>query len=1091
MLNRSRARTIQLTCRCESVVTHEHWDVIDEAQRPDLVSALTEGHLHRVRCDACGRTVFVDEPVAVVRTEAATPLVLMFTDREPKALTVPSIDNLPVMWAPVTAAPYLLKRDLDADAAAPDVARAEVERRFGPAAGFIFVEALRHFVVITDPLDVLSLFEPLTQTNMAGFKSLLNDRPELMSDTFQRSTERIASAFPEQAVALQAQGRLMSDATDDPRAAWESFQDALARIGDDMARLMPDHQRLEAAHRAGRHGEVMGLGWSLVECCRDVGAFLVEGEVSELLALALLQQPSEDRADQIEEAVRLLSRAIDRSGEDSVAHARRLSHLAMAYGQRTMGDRRENTDSAISLLREAIRELGTADPDVRAGLQTNLAFALTEGEVEDPIDDLIEAYDLCQSALRWRTPLRNANDWAYTQVNLGAVLARLADHGRARRSDARAAYASVLPYASEIDQQVVATAQTNVARLDRMERGRVFPRWGRKRRLRASRARLADQLEALEGAGPVARGRALHELAQVNLDLGDRAAAIAHLEEAAGLLRPEVSPSDSTSVTTALGSLLAEDGEWTRAAAAFVDAVTASDLRFYQRTTAAGRESEARTRGNLSRWASYALARAGDTRRAVLVLEDGRTRELRLRMGADDEQRGALRAAAPELHAEYQRALADLASAQLADDADAAATRYRRTLEQIRAVPGLEQFGGPTTSDVVAAAATDEQPLVYVNPTPCGTAVLTAKPDGTVMTRFVDITSTAVTRRLMLGLDEHGRQTAPSFLAAASQDGTGVDRALASTLGWVGEALAGPVGDELRAAGADAAALVLCGLLGQFPFHVAPRSSSRDGAETLADVFDITFAPSASLHGAARRRARERESSNERPTLVAIADPTPDQAPLPFSRAEVAQISAGFRPDQRHVAVGAEATSDFLRRHAANATYLHLAGHALGAVFDFRDSHLKLADGDLPLTELSRIGPLISRLAVASACQTAVPDAALSDEAYSVATIFLAAGATSAIASLWPVDDLATALLMIRLYHEHLGEGLTPSRALRRAQIWLRDLKRDEAEAIITRNESLAVLAARRAAIGENILPDGSRPFADPSHWAAFVAMGV
>jgi CHAT domain-containing protein len=183
--------------------------------------------------------------------------------------------------------------------------------------------------------------------------------------------------------------------------------------------------------------------------------------------------------------------------------------------------------------------------------------------------------------------------------------------------------------------------------------------------------------------------------------------------------------------------------------------------------------------------------------------------------------------------------------------------------------------------------------------------------------------------------------------------------------------------------------------------------------------------------------------------------------------------------------------ADRVRRHAADGTHLHLACHASGATFDFRDSHLELADGDLPLTELSRIGPLTSRLAVASACRTAVPDAVLSEEAYSVATILLAAGATCAIASLWPVDDLATALLMIRLYDELLGEGATPARALRRAQTWLRNLARTEADAIIAGDESLAAEAARLAGNGENILPDGIRPFADPSYWAACIAMGI
>ena len=1088
MADKSVARPTTLTCRCGSAIPHEHWDVIDEAERPELMSALAEGVLQRVECRSCGRTVFVEEPIALLRADATTPLVLLFTDHEPDPDGIPLSGCLPVMWAPASAPPYLVGRDLDADVAAPDAARADVECRFGPAAALVFAETLRHFAVVTDPLHVLPVFEQLLGTDLPGFQSLLADRPELTSDAVQRSTERIASVFPEQTATLRAMGQLFTEATDDPQAAWTSFQEAMARIGHDFDEVMPEYDRLVVAYQAARLEEVILLGPPIVERCHDIGAFLAEGHASEVLALALLQHPSEDRPGRVEEAVRLFTRAADRAGDDRAARAVRLSELATAYEQRLRGDRRSNTDRAIDLLATAIRELGTADPDLLAGLETNLAFALTQRETDDPLDDLIQAYDLCQSALAWRTPERDANDWAYTQVNLGAVLGRLADHGRARRRDARRAYASILSHVQQIDAQVATTAQTNLARLDRMDRA--LTRSGRRRRLRATREQLSHHVDELKGGGPVARGRALHELALLDLELGHRADAITRLERAADLLRPELSPTDCTDVTTTLAPLLADDGEWSRAATAFSDAVAASDMRFYERTTAGDREREVRSRGNLSRWASYVVARAGDTRRAVVLLEDGRTRELRLRMGADDEQLSALRRIAPKLHDAYLQALADLAGAQLADDADVAALRYQRTLEQVRAVHGLAQFGGPMTFDAVTAAANGRQPLVYINSAPWGTAILTIGADGTAGARFLKITSTTVMQRLMLGLDDRGHQTPPAYLATASHDASEIDLALALALPWVGEALAAPIGDELRAAGARAATLVPCGLLAAFPIHVAPQSPGTAGSKTLADEFDITFAPSAALHAAAHRRAAQRDHTRETATLVAVADPTSDD-PLPASRAEVADISSRFSPNRRHVASGDKATSEFLRHHAAHATYLHLACHAFGAIFDFRDSHLRLADGNLPLTELSRIGPLTSRLAVASACQTALPDTALSDEAYSVSAILLTAGAASAIASLWPVDDVATALLMAKLYEAHLAHDLRPSEALRSAQMWLRGLERNDAEAMIAASPTLAAEATRRAEAGEHLLPDGARPFADPGYWAAFVAMGA
>jgi CHAT domain-containing protein len=42
------------------------------------------------------------------------------------------------------------------------------------------------------------------------------------------------------------------------------------------------------------------------------------------------------------------------------------------------------------------------------------------------------------------------------------------------------------------------------------------------------------------------------------------------------------------------------------------------------------------------------------------------------------------------------------------------------------------------------------------------------------------------------------------------------------------------------------------------------------------------------------------------------------------------------------------------------------------------------------------------------------------------------------LSTLWPVADDSTALLMAKFYELHMGDGLAPPAALRRAQVWLR-----------------------------------------------------
>jgi CHAT domain-containing protein len=145
---------------------------------------------------------------------------------------------------------------------------------------------------------------------------------------------------------------------------------------------------------------------------------------------------------------------------------------------------------------------------------------------------------------------------------------------------------------------------------------------------------------------------------------------------------------------------------------------------------------------------------------------------------------------------------------------------------------------------------------------------------------------------------------------------------------------------------------------------------------------------------------------------------------------------------------------------------------------------------------------LSARLVVVSACQSAQSTiAGLQHEQLSIATAMLAAGSACAIASLWPVDDLATALLMTRLYHELLVVDSAPPRALRAAQVWLRDLSEEEEKRFLDRHPKLAAEYARRIAARDppgrrgqqraGASPTSGRPYAHPQFWAPFIAVGV
>jgi CHAT domain-containing protein len=105
------------------------------------------------------------------------------------------------------------------------------------------------------------------------------------------------------------------------------------------------------------------------------------------------------------------------------------------------------------------------------------------------------------------------------------------------------------------------------------------------------------------------------------------------------------------------------------------------------------------------------------------------------------------------------------------------------------------------------------------------------------------------------------------------------------------------------------------------------------------------------------------------------------------------------------------------------------------------DKQGKRQDGFLQLYEIYNL-KLGADLVVLSACQTALGKDIRGEGIVSLTRGFMHAGAPRVVASLWNVDDAATAELMSRFYREMIVNGLRPAAALRAAQLDLANEKR-------------------------------------------------
>jgi CHAT domain-containing protein len=94
-------------------------------------------------------------------------------------------------------------------------------------------------------------------------------------------------------------------------------------------------------------------------------------------------------------------------------------------------------------------------------------------------------------------------------------------------------------------------------------------------------------------------------------------------------------------------------------------------------------------------------------------------------------------------------------------------------------------------------------------------------------------------------------------------------------------------------------------------------------------------------------------------------------------------------------------------------------------------------DGELRAWEILEEIRTPARLVVLSACETGLGREVPGEGLMGLVRAFHASGAPSVVASLWRVEDAATAAIM-KAFYGNLAEGRPPAEALRRAQADLR-----------------------------------------------------
>lgn len=290
-----------------------------------------------------------------------------------------------------------------------------------------------------------------------------------------------------------------------------------------------------------------------------------------------------------------------------------------------------------------------------------------------------------------------------------------------------------------------------------------------------------------------------------------------------------------------------------------------------------------------------------------------------------------------------------------------------------------------------------------------------------------------------------------------------------------------PVRDALDKSEVEVVMLNLTGFLRYVPF-----AALYDGEEYLVQNFAFSlYTPAIETEFADGARERAKTAG------FGVTAAHPGFSELPGVAEELETIFAGS--DALGVLEGPTALDKgFDKRSLRRAllkrpAILHIASHFNLVPGQEDDSFLLLGDGShLKLSEIRKNGSPFGfkgvDLVTLSACQTALGSGDGS-EIDGFGAVAQASGASAVMASLWPVADNATPLLMRDFYQSMIDGGKTKAEALQIAQV-----------AMLTGDEAIEVAALfeRGAAARQkkNSKTEALTTFAHPYFWSPFVLMG-
>ncbi|MFF4386820.1 CHAT domain-containing protein [Streptomyces sp. NPDC001552] len=209
-----------------------------------------------------------------------------------------------------------------------------------------------------------------------------------------------------------------------------------------------------------------------------------------------------------------------------------------------------------------------------------------------------------------------------------------------------------------------------------------------------------------------------------------------------------------------------------------------------------------------------------------------------------------------------------------------------------------------------------------------------------------------------------------------------------------------------------------------------PLDAYRFDGAYIFERFTVSYLPSVSV-------ARYLGPCETARGAVVLGDP---DGTLPYARQEAQEIAEILDPfmDCKFL-LGPDATKEILLRYSSSSSNIHIASHAafVPEAPDF--ARITLAGGDrdpdrnLEVADIMRLN-LSSAIVVLSGCDTGLGTTDAANEIIGLVRAFLCAGASTVVATRWPINDTSASEFMRFFYRYMIDDEMHPTEALRNAR---------------------------------------------------------